>query len=555
MTENDHRYNAEDRNFDEFGRSVLPSQRGKESNLDNVKLIKNSNMNGDRDPQTRNENRRYYDESRTYESQGRHRYEKYPFQHGDVFRGTVTRIERYGCFVEINIPSNRSFRGLVHISEIADHHVKEVTDEIVLDQQVFVMITRIQESEGYGRLPKINFSIAAVDQETGEKRNRGENEWMKHQRSESRGHSSLAQRAKERVEIWKTFGYSTWNRSDDDTVLHRDEYWSVWGRSPSPPRNKKKQITTKNSNKKQDNGRRRSRSLSSDSSASSHSSSSSSSSKSSNSSRRGKRRRRQKSTSKRYRSSRKRRKTSENRRNRKRRSRSISSSSSSSSSSSFSSSSSSASTSSATAQPETKSKNNKIDDTSSKTTAAVPSTIAAIAEEINPEDLRQAEEFKRAVQTTHESSDEDEGPQPLPVANTTTSAAANSSSAYGKALLPGEGAALAQYVQQNLRIPRRGEIGYTGDEISGYEKSGYVMSGSRHARMNAVRIRKENQVYSAEEQRALALITLEENQQKEAKLMQDFREMLKEKKREKLNALNRKDRLELEEHEEKGGVH
>ena len=44
------------------------------------------------------------------------------------------------------------------------------------------------------------------------------------------------------------------------------------------------------------------------------------------------------------------------------------------------------------------------------------------------------------------------------------------------------------------------------------------MSGSRHARMNAVRIRKENQVYSAEEQRALALITLEENQQKEAAL-------------------------------------
>ena len=57
----------------------------------------------------------------------------------------------------------------------------------------------------------------------------------------------------------------------------------------------------------------------------------------------------------------------------------------------------------------------------------------------------------------------------------------------------------------------------------------YVMSGSRHARMNAVRIRKENQVYSAEEQRALALITAEENQQKEAQLLQDFRTMLKEK--------------------------
>ena len=48
--------------------------------------------------------------------------------------------------------------------------------------------------------------------------------------------------------------------------------------------------------------------------------------------------------------------------------------------------------------------------------------------------------------------------------------------------------------------------------------------------MNAVRLRKENQVYSAEEQRALALITMEENQQKEAALIQDFRVMLEEKK-------------------------
>ena len=48
--------------------------------------------------------------------------------------------------------------------------------------------------------------------------------------------------------------------------------------------------------------------------------------------------------------------------------------------------------------------------------------------------------------------------------------------------------------------------------------------------MNAVRIRKENQIYSAEEQRALALITLEEKQQKEAALLQDFRTMLKKKK-------------------------
>ena len=108
-------------------------------------------------------------------------------------------------------------------------------------------------------------------------------------------------------------------------------------------------------------------------------------------------------------------------------------------------------------------------------------------------------------------------------------AAGQNQKAYGKPLLPDEGEALAAYVQQNLCIPRRGEIGYNVDEIDHYEKSGYVMSGSRHARMNAARIRKENQVYSAEEQRALALIILEEKQQKEAALLNDFRTMLEEK--------------------------
>ena len=112
-----------------------------------------------------------------------------------------------------------------------------------------------------------------------------------------------------------------------------------------------------------------------------------------------------------------------------------------------------------------------------------------------------------------------------------SSSSAAATSNYGKALLPGEGQALAAYVQQNQRIPRRGEIGYNSTEIEQYEHSGFVMSGSRHARMNAVRLRKENQVYSAEEKRALALITMEEQKQKESGLMEDFRKMLQEKER------------------------
>jgi hypothetical protein len=51
---------------------------------------------------------------------------------------------------------------------------------------------------------------------------------------------------------------------------------------------------------------------------------------------------------------------------------------------------------------------------------------------------------------------------------------------YGKALLPGEGAAMAAYIAEGKRIPRRGEIGLTSNEIKDFEETGFVMSGSRY---------------------------------------------------------------------------
>ncbi|XP_014348679.1 NF-kappa-B-activating protein isoform X2 [Latimeria chalumnae] len=97
---------------------------------------------------------------------------------------------------------------------------------------------------------------------------------------------------------------------------------------------------------------------------------------------------------------------------------------------------------------------------------------------------------------------------------------------YGHALLPGEGAAMAEYVKAGKRIPRRGEIGLTSDEIAAFEFSGYVMSGSRHRRMEAVRLRKENQIYSADEKRALASFNQEERRKRENKILASFREMV-----------------------------
>ncbi|CAK9013392.1 Coatomer subunit epsilon-2 (Epsilon-coat protein 2) (Epsilon-COP 2) [Durusdinium trenchii] len=103
---------------------------------------------------------------------------------------------------------------------------------------------------------------------------------------------------------------------------------------------------------------------------------------------------------------------------------------------------------------------------------------------------------------------------------------------YGKALRQGEGAAIAQFVAKDMRIPRRGEVGLSGDAIEEFEKLGYVMSGSRHKRMNAVRLRKENQVLTAEERQAMTLARYEEKLQREEKLMAEFQAVVAEKERE-----------------------
>lgn len=103
--------------------------------------------------------------------------------------------------------------------------------------------------------------------------------------------------------------------------------------------------------------------------------------------------------------------------------------------------------------------------------------------------------------------------------------------AYGGALLRGEGSAMAAFLQDGTetRIPRRGEIGLTSDEIAKYEDVGYVMSGSRHRRMNAVRMRKENQVISAEEKRGILKLQREERERKEAILRDEFSLLVNEK--------------------------
>uniref|UniRef100_A0AC34QNS8 NF-kappa-B-activating protein C-terminal domain-containing protein n=1 Tax=Panagrolaimus sp. JU765 TaxID=591449 RepID=A0AC34QNS8_9BILA len=99
-----------------------------------------------------------------------------------------------------------------------------------------------------------------------------------------------------------------------------------------------------------------------------------------------------------------------------------------------------------------------------------------------------------------------------------------------KDMLRGEAAAMAAYIAQGKRIPRRGEIGLSSEEISEFEKIGYVMSGTRHKAMEATRLRKENQVMTAEEKRLLSGFTVEQRKQHEENVMQRFRALVDSKK-------------------------
>ncbi|XLT10022.1 hypothetical protein HN51_055815 [Arachis hypogaea] len=137
--------------------------------------------------------------------------------------------------------------------------------------------------------------------------------------------------------------------------------------------------------------------------------------------------------------------------------------------------------------------------------------------EVNPEALKLKELFE-SQKTPALDNEPAVGPMPLPRAEGHIS--------YGGALRPGEGDAIAQYVQQGKRIPRRGEVGLSAEEIQKFENLGYVMSGSRHQRMNAIRIRKENQVYSAEDKRALAMFNYEKKAKREHKVMADLQRLV-----------------------------
>jgi len=99
---------------------------------------------------------------------------------GSKVTGKVTGITNFGVFVDLG--DNQT--GLVHISEVADHYVKDINDELDMGQTITVKVLSV------GNDGKIGLSIRKAEDkpvEAAPKGNRSERNDRSNQRRDDRG--------------------------------------------------------------------------------------------------------------------------------------------------------------------------------------------------------------------------------------------------------------------------------------------------------------------------------------------------------------------------------
>ena len=74
---------------------------------------------------------------------------------GMILTGIVTNVTKFGAFVDIGIKEN----GLVHISELADHFVRDTVDVVSLHQRVRVQVITVDRARG-----RISLSMKGLEQ-------------------------------------------------------------------------------------------------------------------------------------------------------------------------------------------------------------------------------------------------------------------------------------------------------------------------------------------------------------------------------------------------------
>lgn len=75
------------------------------------------------------------------------------YKKNDIVKAIVTGLEPYGVFVQID----DNYSGMIHISEISNKYVKNISDYIKLNELIFVKIKSIDETS-----KKMNLTIKGI---------------------------------------------------------------------------------------------------------------------------------------------------------------------------------------------------------------------------------------------------------------------------------------------------------------------------------------------------------------------------------------------------------
>ena len=78
---------------------------------------------------------------------------------GDVVKGKVTGIEKYGIFVLLD----NGYTGLIHISEISDKFVRNVFDYVKVGEEILSKIIEIDDQNKKYKLSIKNFNYRLSD--------------------------------------------------------------------------------------------------------------------------------------------------------------------------------------------------------------------------------------------------------------------------------------------------------------------------------------------------------------------------------------------------------
>ena len=75
------------------------------------------------------------------------------YKKGRILKGVVTGIEPYGIFIQFD----DYYSGLIHISEVSDHYVKNLNDFVEIGEIINVKIIGVDDLMGH-----INLSIKGI---------------------------------------------------------------------------------------------------------------------------------------------------------------------------------------------------------------------------------------------------------------------------------------------------------------------------------------------------------------------------------------------------------